>query len=67
MIAKCFHDIDVELTKVVYTCSSWLQLASGSRDLSQAEKRRNLEKSQLHIFTLNQKLCSSRTILTVTL
>ena len=26
-------------TKVVYMCSSLLQLASGSRDLSQAEKR----------------------------
>ena len=25
--------------KVVYMCSSWLQLAFGSRDLSQAEKR----------------------------
>ena len=24
---------------VVYMCSSWLQLDSGSRDLSQAEKR----------------------------
>ena len=30
---------DQALTNVVYICSSWLQLACGSRDLSKAENR----------------------------
>ena len=41
-----------QTTMVVYMCSSLLQLAPGSRKLSQAEKENNLETS---IFTENDK------------
>ena len=56
-----------ELAKMVYMCSSLLQLAPGSRDLSQGEKR--ITVMQIHkmstIFTQNDNFVhsSSRTIL----
>ena len=54
---------------VVYMCSSWLYMASGSRDLSQAEKRimPSLEEKSCYVklskFTKSELLAQKMTTL----